>query len=333
MPLLDVDRPKYVDRRRVYLDSAERDPDNSRSRYHAVFPLERPMHKVVSAELVGFNFARCILPTFVAASTREDGTPVRGNNMLDVRLTDAADPPTQTLEFSVALPEGRFASVYLLKTALPAVIEAAMDAAGHGAFNTAGGTSIAAEDDAWDEGTDKAGGDWLFLRARQGGDASLVRMEFLFGSGAHARDSCWNVLGFREGVDAGGGGAFSADPVPARAVALQPYRWVDVFVDEIPELRPLARVHIADGHSRSPSAYLVEGEPSRDSDADGQRAHEWVRHAPRFLVDARLTLRLEFEGGVLPLEEFDRDYDLVIEFVVVSPEQGVPCWTRQVFEM
>jgi hypothetical protein len=341
MALYDTRRPKHVDRRRVYLDSAERDPARSRSRYRASFELPELLEQVVSAELVGFNFARCVVPSVSAAFQPEDGPRVRGNNMLDVRLTDAAEPPTQVLEFSAEVPEGRYANAEELRSVLPGLLEAAMDAEGHPVFNSAGGTSFEAVGDAWDTGTGKAGAAWLFLRALQGGDPALVRMSFLFGSGAHAADSCWDLLGFEEGRDVGGatlGGAVS-DPVPVRPVALQRARWVDVSVEELPELRPLARVHLADNAERAAEAYLVWNSASLTPDRDGFRTHAHLQHSPRFLVPSpprrlrRLTLRLDFEGGVLPLEEFDRDYDLVLEFVVVAPEQGVPCWVNQLFEV
>lgn len=276
------------------------------------------------------------MPTFYAETTRPDGQFVNGNNMLDVRLTDGA---LNTLTFPVTLPVGRYRLIASLVADLPGIIEAAMDAAGDATFNTGNNVAMAAALNTVATAASTATTrDFLFLTSDISGNVASVAMEFLFASGDNKDSSAWKVLGFEKGKDVGGtaSGAATNDPFPTRAATLVPVRFVDVFVDEFPEFQPLQRISLVD--NTTPYSFANSVAASLVPVADGAQTRQWIDNRTRVLSSfpvrkiRAITVRMEFEGGVLPLAEFDRDFDLTFDLIVLSPEQKVPVWVDQVLE-
>ena len=332
MPLYDVDRCSFLNRKRIFLRSEDRLNPTQGSKYYAKYQLQTEVEKVVSVELVGYNFNKGIMPTFIAPFTRYDGIMVNGNNFLDIKLTDASDvnPP---LTFSVEFPEGRFTTVAALAAALPGYIEAAMDAQGSSFYNTSNSVEWQVAED-----TSVQGASIFVIQCLLGVDNTAIVSQFLFGTGANSANSCWHVLGFQKGVDTTliTLPSFSLyDPIPVRQPTIRPFRFCDITIDEFPELTPLARISLQD------MELSVVTDRDLPSDLVFQpremtlTPNSYLTPKPRLLTEEpprrlrELTVRINFQDNIVPLEEFDEDYDLVLELLVVSPEQTIPSWTKQ----
>lgn len=324
MPLFTLDTPHYINRRRVFIDADERDLAKSRSIWNAHYSLDEYYSKIQSIELVSYNIPRYIMPTFVNSRITALGENVVGNNKLDIRLADV--PETVSLTFTVTFSPGLYASVSDLTSVLPTLIETQMDAEGDANFNTGVGVNFTV----YTLPSSTYASDRVQVISDISGDHTAISMEYLFGSGDNTDDSAWNVFGFKKGVDNGGyrqvvaGNASMTaielfDPVPDSEFTVSPYRYIDVYIDEAPELSPVARIFMTDEKTTSAN----------------YTTNQLVDNKTRLLNDlpirklSTITVRLEFEGKIIPTEEFECGYDLVFDFLVLSPEQDTPKWTKQ----
>lgn len=323
MPLLRLDIPHYLNRKRLFIDADQRDTGLSESIWNGTYILNDFYTKIQSIELVSYNIPRFIMPTFVETSTDSNGNVIQGNNKLDIRLADV--PETQSLTFTVTFPPGRYESIDDLKAIIPDLFESTMDAQGDPFFNTGAGVSFTTPVPGFTTAAQS-----MEIVSEIGGNNELITMEFLFGSGTNSDQSVWNVFGFLHDQDNGGyqlvnpGNALVApfilyDPVPDSAATITPYRYVDIYIDEAPELSPVARVFMTD-EKTSNGNYTT---------------NDWIQNKPRLLKDLpirkmnTITIRLVFENNIVPVEEFQCGYDLIFDLVLLVPEQTIPCWTKQ----
>lgn len=324
MPLYNLNTPHYLNRRRVFIDADERDTEQSRSIWDASYILDRYYSKIQAIELVSYNIPRYIMPTFVNSRVTTDGKTVVGNNKLDIRLADV--PETRSLTFTVTFPPGRYDSVSDFTSVLPTLIETAMDAEGDAFFNTGAGVNFTV----FTLPSSFYASDRVQVVSDISGDHTAISMEYLFGTGTNKDSSAWNVFGFKKGTNNGGlrtvvaGNSLMTpitlyDPVPDSEFTVAPYRYIDVYIQEAPELNPVARIFMTDEKTTSAN----------------YTTNQLVQNRPRLLTDLPLrklqniNVRLEFEGGILPTEEFECGYDLIFDFLVLSPEQDRPKWTNQ----
>jgi hypothetical protein len=289
-------------RTRVFVDSQRRAAE-SRDEFDISFVLPEPIEDVRAIELVDFNVPRDISPTFVAS---EPGLP--GNNLLDVRLVRKLDG--STLDFTVTLePNAHYATHAAMVLDVVTQINAAMDAQGHGYFNTAGGVLVGGAVDAARivEGAEQA---LTRFWAAEAGDLTKIDLTFRFGSGPSRGFAPERVLGFDEGADTVvptdnffGTGVFY-ERRGYKAAALVPYRFVDVFVAEAGPL-PLARISLNDpSYTRDPR----------------QISRPRPLTTPVRVLRA-MTIRLRLEDGRRPVARTAHDgWDLV--FDVLSRETG-----------
>jgi hypothetical protein len=279
--------------------------------------------KIQSIELVSYNIPRAIMPTFVEAAIDPSGNAIVGNNKLDIRLADV--PETQSLEFTVTFPPGRYESIEDFTDTIPALFGDAMDAEGDAFFNTGAGVAFVVISSTIDSVAN------IFsVISEIGGNNELISMEYLFESGVNTNNSAWNVFGFVQGEDSGGlqtvnvGNGLLAptiiyDPVPTSAATVRPYRYIDVFIDEAPELSPVARIFLTDETTQE-SVYTT---------------NKRIQNRVRLLKDlpirkmSTMTVKIQFENNIVPTEEFECGYDFIFDLMVLSPEQSIPCWTEQ----
>ena len=338
MPLKDFgrDRPVYVDRHRVFVDSREKIreeslPDGS-GFWVGEYSVGTELSDVVGFEVVGYQLRRAIAPTFVRQGTGK-GTATQGNNWLDLRIADV--PETTSLEFSVEFEPGSFQG-FAGYTKITDYLDRAMDAEGDPTFNTANGYAFtlggatAAETARYNALEGAGTGKWFLLRLENGGDPTVCSLQLKFGTGTNAANSAWDVLGFDEGVDAVTDPVTGLQPLPVRPMNLRPFRYVDVIVEEAGAARnPVRRIFLEDKEPTQLS-FLV-GDSSRDSTTRTEPSLSQVLddQSPRRLMTVRV--RLQFEGNVIPPASHELHYDLVLDILHLSPEQSVPNWVQQGF--
>jgi hypothetical protein len=296
----------YLRRVRVAVDPEERDRGRSADQFDFVVPLREPLQNVVSIELVDYNVRQTLQTTF------RDGV----NNRADVYMEDTATG-LQTLSFTVSFSEyvrDAQRSATTLAAQLTSELNEQMDAQGHAYFNT-GNTvvwtvSVLAAANA--RGVSQA----LLFTVEEGAVADTVIARFLFGSGASRVASAAPVLGFADedtDVFAAGGTTYYT-PVPGFLPQVTPDRYLDVFVEQAPELAPVARVFLTD-------------------DANFERQRGAVKRA-RFLVDPirrldQLRVRLTLPDGSRPVAPLAAGVDLVFELLAVAAEDSLPPWLQQ----
>lgn len=334
MPLPTFGSPVYLNRRRVYLDSDEKDQEGQ-THWDGRYSIGTELRDVIGMELVGYNFRREIAPTFVKEKRLPDGTFQRGNNILDIRVTDI--PVTQSLTFSVEFEEGSLRFESDAYNALADRLNTALDAQGDPVFNTAnnytfGATGIAALNTHYQafQGT------WWVVAFRFMGDATLASSEYLFGSGENAENSAWRVFGFEEGKDVGGptftAPGFTFDPIPVRALDFRPYTYVDVVVDEAQNRNPLSRIFLY-GDAVT-NTYTTESTQIAEYQISAQgslrpRVRLFNSQPLRNLSD--ITVHIVFKDGIQPPTSHDLPYDLIIDILYLTPQAELPEWVKQAF--
>lgn len=341
MPLKDFgrERPVYLSRHRVYVDSREKvraepaRPDGTEF-WRGEYSVGSELSDVVSFEVVGFQLRRGVAPTFWREGTGK-GTGAQGNNWLDLRVADV--PETAFLEFSVEFQPGTL-SRELGVFGIAGFLDRAMDAQGHPTFNTAngygfslGGATTAEVTRFADLGNTEGGvPKWFVLRFENGGDATLCSLQLKFGTGPNAANSAWRVLGFEQGVDAVTDAATGRQPLPLRPMELRPVRYVDVIVEEAGEaFNPVRRIYLEDGVPTQIS--FRTGINGSDSVTRTERAMSRVLddQSPRRM--RTVQVRLRFEGDVVPPASHELDYDLVLDVLHLYPEPDIPTWVQQGF--
>jgi hypothetical protein len=207
---------------------------------------------------------------------------------------------------------------------LPGLLNTAMDAAGDPYFNTGNNILWVAVADPT-IGADIEGG-LYYIRPEDTGDPDAVISWFLFGTGPNSLNSAASVLGFAPGQDVGGyydystsfaPGLFVTYPIPLRAVDLYAMKYVDVYIAEVSEHEPLARIFLLD----SDDGYTVRSDIAsnvRILDTNPLRRIE------------TLNVILRFEKDRLPPPEIDTEgYDLKFELTLLEPSQSIPSWATQ----
>lgn len=305
MPLQALDAQSYIRRTRLLVNSDQR-ATSSNSQFDFVFELPSPFEKVIGLEMVGYNMKRDVQQTFYP-----DQGFFKGNLFIDVYM-DRANALDTPYYFTIELAPRDYTDLADLQADLQAALNDTMDAGGHPTFNT-GFIS------------------WTVTSATTRGvtmiyyelNNSSYFGQFLFGSGPNAHRSAAKVLGFVEGVDSNAyveydaglfGTGFYNTPQTTSFVALAPWRYIDVHIDEFPELKPVARIPFFDA-----TTTLYER-----SDASAPRLLE----QPVKRLDS-MRFRLTLPDGRPPLERSLGGYDLVFDVLTLSPETGIPAWVQQ----
>lgn len=100
----------------------------------------------------------------------------------------------------------------------------------------------------------------------------------------------------------------------------RPYRYLEVFVDEIDELQPVARIPLV---NRQDDDYVTSEDPPR---------------LPRILIRTverlwKMHVRLRLEGDRIPPTVADTGTDLVFDVYSIAPIQKLPDWINQTFTL
>jgi len=259
MPLQAFDTQSYIRRVRVFVDSDQRDTNLSKSPFDFVYDLGTEYEKVASIELVDFNVRRDISQTFYTKTSTTNG-----NNFIDVQMRNLGSG-AQTLEFTVEIPPRNYTSGEELAADLTVLFNDAMNATADPFFS-----SVGTSPHTWTVSigsfngflsvlnTDKTSRFYFVATvavATPPGDYEQS-IKFLFGSGPNKEHSAHHTLGFVKADTQDPFGTLTiiyvfstADkktPLQLYFGDLQGFPWVDVRVEEVPELDPVARINLAD---------------------------------------------------------------------------------------
>lgn len=298
MPLQDAkSEANYVKVTRLYVSSADRIATSaSRYDYHVVLPEQ--LQYVVGFEVTGYSFPTSIAPTFVPRSGASPGT-----DRLDFSLTAGAT----TTVFSAAWPHNQYtyqnnavpylSYVDVLQQLLNDAIKG--DATfGVGAPNAA---QFASSPDAS-----------LHTNLSVSG-AGVTGFRLLFASGPNAADSAYLPMGFNKADT-----ALALSVQSPGLTQLQPFRFIDISLEEAAEFRPLKRIYITDQQSYG----------SVRNDLDITRTRLLSSRPIRTLQ--RLHVYITLENGAVP-PDTGVDHDFTLTTFSVSNEISLPKWLNQTF--
>lgn len=302
---------EYIRRVRVYVDPDERDRGASRSQFSFIFPLKNIYENVIACELVDYTVRSRLQRTFV-----EETGGLPGNNMVDIHMEDVATG-LEVLDFTLVIPPETFTAPLASLTSL---LNTQMDAQGHAYHNTGNGVvwTVTTLDTQNAKGQDGA----LQFKVERLATPDTIEASFLFGSGTNRRNSAAAVLGFEPGVDTApftdALGTTWYYPVPDYTTTVTPFRHLNVFVREFPELAPLATIALT-----STTDYSVN--------------RQETPHNTRLLTEPVATLDqlrvdLTLPDGRFPTTEQCGAVDLVFDLLMLSPETSVPRWLKQQFK-
>lgn len=323
MPLQALDSQSYIRRVRLMIDSDKRDKAESKSPFDFVYNLNNLYEKVVGIELVGYNMKRDAQQMFTA-----DSGTFAGNNYVDVFMDDVATQ-TNPYYFTVVIPERDYTSQTELAADLVTLFNTAMDAGGHAFHNTAnlvfwahtvifsiGLGSNAVIDHVIEEGA--------------GANIDTVVGQYLFGTGANAHRSAARPLGFPDGRDTNALFTYSFSflgfpatqtentPFILAETRLDPYRFIEVRIEQFPELDPVARIPLLTDNDATPQSI------------DEANANVRLLTNPVNNIDT-MHIKLTLPDNRPPAENSFGGFDLVFDLLLLSPETKIPGWVKQKF--
>lgn len=335
MPLKSTSTPAYLKRTRVLVDSNDANASRTKGLFNYTFDVDTEFQNVVSIELVDWNFDNAWGPTFVGRyntlypdETLTDlaRSTVPGACTFDIRIENEATPPTSALEFTVNM---EFVSggvslcnaIYSTKANVVAAINTAVTTA----FTALGTTfaninstnttlSLTLEDS----------GRMMWTAFRTANPFEPMRVNLLFKSGPTAADQASRAIGFDFGVDAiapsstvstpGIGSGTNFATIGTSQVNPQPFRYVDIEVQQVPEYSPLARVYLA----REDEIYSFE--TARQTGRNARLLSDPIRRLDR------LGIKLSMGGDYRITEGNLASHQLTFEILSLAQESDIPEW-------
>ena len=298
----------YLKRVRIPVNSELRE-STSNSQFDFVFELPSTYEHVASIELVDYNVSHSHQRTF------RDIAPA--NNTVTVHLASTAGAP-QSLTFKVTFtPYTRDTAPTIteLATQLTSEFNEAMDAQTHAYFNSTDTPWVITEKVTTNVmGVCNALDFYIFDIT----NTLPVAATFLFGS--VPTDSAAMVLGFTDSDTS----VFTVDgttyyyPIPSFIPTLVVDRYMDIFIDQFPELRPLARIFLTDDTNYTSSLMAIKD------------VRLLTTPVPRL---EKLTIRLRLPNNRIPMSYIAKGVDLVFELLLVSSENELPLWVDQQLAM
>jgi hypothetical protein len=253
MSFISVSGPHYIKRTLVFVNSYDRIPQSSVDGYEFAWQLEEELQQVFSIELVQYSIPRNIASTFLgqfdSLKSLRTGAQERnntGSNMrVDIELVDetgtqrtvleATMDPIETLGFS--LSGLKFLIAEQAVVAWVGVITEALVNSTHPVLNS---TNYSVAFDLDDN-------DRVTVTFPNTGPATFARARILNGTGPNRSNQSSIPMGFIPDKD-------GADPVASNdygisgefTINLDPFHYLNLYVKEVPEFQPLARVYTVD---------------------------------------------------------------------------------------
>lgn len=321
MPLLDSNgNPAYIRPVKIHVDSADAIATQGAARNGAFdykVQLTEIYDKVVGIKLTAWDIPNSMAPSFIGATTQKPG-----NNIVDFTLTDPLNRLGQGAGFSTVFsftwPEQSYTYENVVEpwTSYVDALPQLMNAAIVGDANWGGEVRFIGATDANEKTVIQA-------EAQTAGSFTATdeaNLTFLFGSGLNITNSAYDQMGFAQNIDIA---SISVDGVQQIAspnpTSLNPFRYVDISLKQFPELNPIERVYFTN--------VLYGGTTRNDfSNTVTFLTDERPRRVEQFDVSLRLR------NGVVPLS-LNKDHALTFTLYLLSPENEVPSWAKQVFTL
>jgi hypothetical protein len=267
--------------------------------------LDQLYEKIVAMELVSWN-----MPFDIAPCIFEESLLSRANNLLDVEIEDV--PSVLGIQaYTVVLKEEGFKTVEDMAISITGQLNSALQVANDVYLWDSGENAPAANEIAWHYSV-LDGKISFFAQSRSIPNSMLSR--FMFSTGPSAGSTPALTLGFTTEADTlTSMSPLLVNPVSTFPVILSPLRFVDVFIDEISELRPVVRIPMS---------------------GDLYSTDRWHRNSFRLLTNPirnmqEIHVSLRMVGGAAPESVSTNGFDMIFDLLLLAPEQTVPTWVNQ----
>ena len=298
MPLQQELGPSYVKVTKIQIDSRDRTTDSNGATDY-VIDINKEIQYVVGVEMTGFNFPDTLIPSFTSAHNNTAGT-----NIVDFELF--ANGSTVSNTFSVAIPERHFTyqNLQVPYSGYTTTLESLLNDA------------IVNDSDFGDGQTYEARfvvtpTPDLTTRVSVSG---IDGFRFLFLTGSNSANSAYEQMGFTQADT-----AMELEHTSPSPVDLDKYRYVDISIEEVPELKPVHRL------------YLV-------SNANDTVSNNPNYSRTRLLTDPVHRLRvmrfkLTLAGGIPVPVSSGQEHAFTLTILSLSNETTIPKWVRQTFTL
>lgn len=277
---------------RIFVDSADRTAGTV-SDYR--IDLDELYEDVIGIELTGFAIPSSLTPTFRGSY----------NDKFDFELSTAA----QTRQFTVTMPNFSYTyqNVQVPYLSLVNALQQKMQ------------TAIATDSVFGTNGTNPV---LIFVLADPEqrthilvSGTGLTQFRLLFATGPNNNLLAYQVLGFDKQDY-----STASEIISPRRTLLEPFRSIEIYIDEFPELQPLAVIY------NTNAAYY--GEWQNETNLTRLRL---LSSSPPLRID-RLTLRIR-TGGV-PVEDLlKNEHSLSFTIFHIAYEDKLPSWLNQMLAM
>lgn len=325
---------RYLQRTRVFVNSNERVVEESQNGWTFTIVMPQEIHNVVAIELYQYNVSRDAGPTFSgvfdferalygdfkAQQNKTDGkTPVRmyfpdEAGTPSFEITSEYDPAKV---FFAPLNLGAYPTAdYIL---LPSYLQNIFATDWGSRAVVAGIAPPVISNYASENGTLYPDERIFYRFYNTTAPANLAEITYKYKTGnVDTSENTARVFGFNPYKDT---------QVDANSytkgdylINTRPYRYLDVFIDEVDELKPVARIPLV---NRQDDDFVVSENPPR---------------LPRILIRTverlrKMHVRLRLEGGRIPPTVADTGTDLVFDVYSLAPIQKLPNWVNQTFVM
>ena len=299
MPLeLEKSKANYVNINKLYVSSADRD-ENSQNPYTYQVRLDKEIQYVIGIEVTGFNFPSEIAPTFIAGTSKSNGT-----NKLDFQLVAGA----LVKNFTATWPEKQYSYqnltvpylsyVLVLTQILNIAVENDPDF-GIGQANQATFSTVADPNEITNVTVSGTG---------------ITGFRFLFATGTNKDNAAFNAMGYNQ-VDT----ALALTQKSPTQTNLRPFRYLDINVKQAKEFTPLKRIYTTDN--------IYYGTVRNDPSVSRTRL---LSSQPIRILKV-LDIEIRLEGGVIPPDLTGLEHDITFTVFSVANEVVVPSWVNQVF--
>lgn len=301
MPLEKERGPSYVKVTKIHVDSSKRNTTDSKSVTDYVIVLEKAIQYVIGMEITAYDMPRSLTPSFTA---QQDN--IAGTNKIDFELSANSGAVIQT--FSVTLPQRKF-TYQNLSSPLDGYVNT---------LEMLLNDAIASDGNFGEGGTYEA----TFTVVPTADQSTRVDVSgtgvdgfrFLFDSGSNQANSAYSQMGFTK-VD----GTTATTQESPNSVNLDTHRYVDVFIEEVPEFKPVERLYL------NPS--------SSDSVLNNLNINR-----TRLLTDPvhrlrTLRIRLSLPNGASPPSTSSEEHGFTLTVTSLSNETSVPAWVNQTFTL
>lgn len=333
MPLKEVSTPLYLKRTRIFVDSTEKNAERSRTAFDYTFDVAEAIQNVVSIELSEWNISSDLAVSATGRyntalpNTGNDTTRsiIPGASTFDIELENETNTEKLVIPCNLEILSDDNALTGFIFNGEASLLTALDEAFASGlALN--GNTTFSAANTTGEFNVDSSGR--LFFVAYRTGTLVPLRSRILFKTGPTSADQASDLMGFEPNVDtpriaststtAGIGSGFNYVTVGSFYYNIQPYRYINVYVDEMQQnFEPVARIYL--NRLETP-----ENIRPFNKDHNARLLQEPIRRLDR------LSIRLTYDNDDKRIPEMlDTGHQLTFDVLSIAQETEIPEWVQQ----